>query len=299
MATKEQISDFYRQHVSDLVNSSTGNSAQGYCPFHGDKNKKSFSVSLLTGQYNCFSGKCGKTGNALVFARELSINPPSWSGGKDWNFIYSKMLNNNRDAAREYLLGRGLPAKYLDYLDEVNLYGFDVYNEEAHLTFPLFSEGIICGLNKVNIDDDSKKVHGAMLNSYWIDTNFDFTGTVFVVEAVINAMTLNALGFKAMAIVSSMNVIAPEIFTGMDVILAFDNDAAGRKIARTYTKNIENIAHTVKCVVWDVTLKKGFDINDIINDNADAPEYISKLQQNAVEVDEWGDYKQFWRSVNG
>lgn len=57
----------YEFHGLDLV--AKGKQATADCPFCGKEGK--FSVSVETGQYKCWAGSCGKTGNAHVFLREL------------------------------------------------------------------------------------------------------------------------------------------------------------------------------------------------------------------------------------
>ena len=82
------------------------------------------------------------------------------------------------------------------------------------------------------------------------DTLKDTTqgGKVYICEGVFDAMILEQNGFKAVAIVG-VNGFKPEmteLFKGLDVVLALDNDASGKQGTQTLAKMFSERGQTVK-----------------------------------------------------
>lgn len=274
--------------------------ATAFCPFHKDEKSKSFSINLKTGQWHCFSGACGQKGNVLTFARRLKITPPQWAGGKNYMGVYVKLQSNDRGPAREYLLRRGISIDYINYLSINNLFVADEYQNQAFLTFPIFDIfGHVCALNKVNIETGQKLVYGNYKEGYWIDLNFSFEGHVYLVEGVINALTLNMHGFSAMSLITAGNSIDSTAFLNMKKItLMFDNDIAGRKAARRISRELSEDSCPVYSINWPLDCKKGFDPNDILQIANNSQEFLEALDNRSRIINEWGDYTRFRRLVS-
>jgi len=292
------VKAFYSQYVLDLQTYGQGNSAVGLCPFHDDHDR-SFSIDLTTGRYNCFSDRCKMSGNVISFARQLKLTIPAWAGGRDYRRIYSKVLANDKTFARDYLLRRAVNKEYIDYLDFAGLFAYDEYKDEPALIFPVFDRfGTICALNKVNLENRDKRTIGSPLGGYWIDTNFEFKGAIYLVEAVINAISLSQFEIPSLAMITAGNTYEPDMFQGLDVVIVTDNDAAGRAAARRLSREVLVLAHSVRVVRWSEKASRGFDPNDVIQQVSNPIEYFALMDKSATSVDEWSDFVNFSKLIN-
>ncbi len=295
-----EVLAFFAQRVEGLETYGS-DGALGFCPYHDDRGgkKKSFSIQLTTSRFRCHSESCRAKGNATTFARKFGLSVPGWAGGVDYGYIYSLVLKNDRTVAREYLLCRGIPLEYVDYLDEEDLFGFDDYKEESWISFPVFSpSGGIVALNKVNLENGDKRTFGSYVGGYWIDTLWRFKGEGCLVEGVINAITLNALGYPAMSILTSGNSFEPEVFKRMHLTLALDNDVAGRKASRRLSRELEESAKSIRTVDWPPETGKGFDPNDVLQYYEKATPFLETLIKDSQELDRFGDLSRLRKLVN-
>ena len=88
---------------------------------------------------------------------------------------------------------------------------------------------------------------------------------LFVCEGEWDTLSLISLGLKAVTSTSGANTWPSsynELFSGRNIILAYDNDAPGKQGARRVYKQLLNIAKTIKQI--EVPKKYGKDVNDYI-----------------------------------
>lgn len=296
------VAEFYNQHISGLDVAANGQQAVGFCPFHGDQagGHKSLSINLVTGQFRCFSSSCRAAGNVISFSRKLGAAPPSWAGGIDWRGAYIQRLSNDKVVGKEYLITRGISSPYVEYLATNNLFAVSDYKGELSIVFPIFDNyGGVSGLNDVTLSTGAKKTLGSYVGCYWIDTNFTFDKEICLVEGVVNALTLNDLGYNAMSLITSSTIVDGKIFKGCDILLMFDNDVAGRIFSRKAFRELTNVASSIRVISWPPNTPKKFDVNDVIRFINKPREYIDVLIDRATQIDELNDYMRFWRLVHG
>lgn len=284
----EDVQSFYLQHVRDLVPYNR-TKANGFCPFHEDRKTKSFAVDLVRGYFKCFSPSCGVYGGISKFCNLLKIDRPSFIGGVDYQSIYNSLKVD--PSVRDYLLRRGISQHYVSYLQEAGLVRSETYEDVLWVVFPIFTvTGSIVGLNKISVENRDKKVLGYYKEGYWIDTNFDFSKTIIVVEAVINALTLNDLGFNAMSIITAGNSIPERVSDNATIVLMLDNDMAGRKAVRQINRDLDSKVKSLRYVEWPLDSPKGYDPNDVIRDVDSARDFIQEAIDKAVSVNTWADF---------
>lgn len=292
-----QVLEFYKEYVREVQLYGQHN-AVGYCPFHDDKHKKSFGIDLVSGYFKCFSPVCSQHGGISTFVKLLGVTKPSWLGGTDFGAVYNQLGLSN--VARDYILRRGISQQYLTYLADAKLVKSDNYEDVEWVVFPIFNlRGHVVAINKVSTQDSDKRVHGSYLDCYWIDTNFKFENTIYLVEGVINAITLNDLGLNCLSLITAGNTLSSVIAKDRNLILLLDNDSAGRKAVRRVSRELQDIAKSVKFVEWPNTLAKGFDPNDAIRKLKHADELLAHIIATASEVNEWSQFKRFRSLVRG
>ena len=208
-------------------------------------------------------------------------------------------MENDKKHAVDYLLRRGIDQQYVHYLDKSGLFAFEMYEDVPWLVFPMFDDtGFISALNKVDIETGEKRTIGSWPNKYWIDTKFKFRGRVIMVEAVINAMTMNSFSFRTMALVTASNELEPEMFSKCDIVLMLDNDVAGRMAARKLSRLYKDKAKSVKSVFWEGEMAKGFDPNDVLRSYGNAEQVLKEMLENIETVSEWNDHVNFRRLID-
>lgn len=292
----DAVYSWYSQHVQGLMRSSQFR-ALCFCPFHDDRagGQRSGSIELSAGLFKCHSVNCDLHDaglNLVTFARKLKVNLPTWVRGRNWARIFAKVMKNNKQLAIDYLLYRGLPEAYVLRMANSNQFGYDEYNGERWVVFPLYDETIdIVGLNKISIDGPDKRVNGRLSGSFWVEHTFDWNLPIVVVEGILNALSVNVVsGYQALAVVSATNVSVPRHLLSADqTIFMFDNDPAGRAIARNYARRIGG----GRAVRWGNNCPKGFDPNDLLKGSTDFHAEFGLYIDSAEEVNTWTDAKTF------
>jgi hypothetical protein len=158
--------DYYFARIGKAKKS--GNQLTGLCPFHDDRGE-SFSVNLLTGQWNCFAG-CG-SGNVIGFhAKKCGVNEkdalknlcriynvPSSKGGKRGPDPDQAKPDAKTIPLKTLDLFRVIPPEVLSYLQEKRGWSLEIiqrhqvgYNAklrfspgnigEERITIPIFDE---------------------------------------------------------------------------------------------------------------------------------------------------------------
>jgi len=287
----DKVFAFYSEHVSGLKRTGKDNvRAVGFCPFHADEVKPSASILLTEGLFKCFMPDCGVELNIVSFCRKLNMNIPVWAGGKNWKRIYEKILKDPRDQAFEYLLHRGIPIEYIQELYDNNEFGQNEYEDMIWIVFPIYSPegGALVGLNKVSINTNDKRTNGTLMGSYWVDSKFDWNKPIIMVEAVINAISINVsnLGFQGLAIIMAENSKIPSHILGNSIFM-FDNDVAGYSAARRYSRMVDSGL----CVRWPDFYPNKFDPNDLLLTSRSFDVDLKNILDTAEPINEWTDTK--------
>ncbi len=85
----------YDSKVKGIKQGSSPNEYAGFCPFHEDRKKRSFSFNSKTGVFHCFAG-C-ESGNAYQFAERIGTDPKpygTYPQAKTKPIIISKSQKN-------------------------------------------------------------------------------------------------------------------------------------------------------------------------------------------------------------
>ena len=109
------------------------------CPYCKAADKDTFSISLLTGQFECKRGSCGAKGNMITLSRDFGFSLDRDTNAyyrtveysqKQFRSFKSKHIES-KDGAIEYLGRRGISAEV------VRKYEITISNEEKHImAFP-------------------------------------------------------------------------------------------------------------------------------------------------------------------
>jgi uncharacterized protein (DUF927 family) len=294
---------FYQKHIPEF-NANGRKEILCRCPFHEDSNP-SLSVNVESGLFNCFSG-CGG-GNPIQFIqklynipfneaverikseegivdtktlakarKELPKNPTSFLKYEQINTIHKQLINDKKllmTFHNKYGLSDETIKKYL--------LGF----QKEHFVIPIEIEP-----GKWTFKEHKGyQLKGAMVSLYPTDVIKEGLPIV-ITEGEFKALLLNQLGFLAVSGTGGANTWKPEWntrFTGFNVILAFDNDEAGRRGAVKVTENLKGPAKSVKVIQWPHELDGGKDKKDVtdffITLNK-TPEDFQHLIDNAQET---------------
>ena len=105
------------------------------CPYCKAADKDTFSISLLTGQFECKRGSCGAKGNMITLSRDFGFSLDRDTNAyyrtveysqKQFRSFKSKHIES-KDGAIEYLGSRGISAEV------VRKYEITISNEEKHI----------------------------------------------------------------------------------------------------------------------------------------------------------------------
>jgi DNA primase len=245
-----------------------GQEWQGLCPFHQEKTP-SFRVNPDKGKYHCFG--CGAGGDVFTFIEKTknlsfaealqlladrlhlqpgaSYHPPVMTAPKptakqntEWRQYLDGLLPIDDTPGELYLTRRGIPA-WLARMARVKYHPRWYENQEEGWTgspavfFPIrdqagelvAGEGRYLDCNrKPKVQSAGPKKRGAFYFSGLFEAKIEL---VFIVESPINALSLLACGYYAVATCGCENHAAwlPKSLSGKRVIIAFDNDDAGMK----------------------------------------------------------------------
>ncbi len=251
------------------------------CPIC-QSSERAFHFNTATGVYNCKRASCGATGKLADFWQDrpkqrcasraaFSLAPKDCSPGAanalqnatakakptnataaTWQTLFAQSKPAIGTAAAEYLTRRGIPENIIETANvrALNLYGF------ATVMFPFeraaapvaFQARFI--LNRLGKDGklDNHRAYGTKSDGVF-STCADAlkSASVILCEAPIDALSLAASGFEAVALggIAAPKWIAPAL-AFKRVYLAFDNDAngAGDKAARELAPDLQSFGAT-------------------------------------------------------
>ncbi|MCF6242507.1 MAG: CHC2 zinc finger domain-containing protein, partial [Bacteroidales bacterium] len=257
-----------------------------YCPFcqsgnHGKGSTSAFSVHPGKNIFHCFS--CEKKGGVIEFVRQYKGlengeaikylannfgNIPAYVLEKKPKTDLEKKIfainNNNKTKAEKYLNDRGINTNKLP----ANSFSYDRYTDAV-----VFIDDKRQLINKRFIAPEQGQPKaifekGSIIkNALYTRLYDDNKETVYIVEGVINSLSLT--GYSSIAIFTSSNSaddvgIFAKFLQNKNVVLAFDNDEAGKKCSEYYQEFIINQINVKSLSV--LLLPEHKDINDLLKE---------------------------------
>lgn len=257
----------------------------GDCIFCGKEGH--FYAAADTGQWKCHS--CGMSGNVYDFIKQLH---------------QAAFEATPESAYKELEKWRGIPAKvFLEH--ELAQYAggwlIPMYNAENKLAnlffFPVKRD------KNGNIIEGGKPMGATGLKLHLIDGNQNFDDEpIYVCEGFWDTYAMQTLLKRAKA--SGIVVGVPgattfkeewiERFKGHNVVLLYDNDAAGLTGMKRAVELLVGTATTIKAVDWPSSTPDGYDINDIWKSQSKSPKKAMllierMLEEPAITKDEEGN----------
>lgn len=274
--SSSQIKSVLKAIGVDLV-SETGNDFLCLCPFHGNRNTPSFSVSKERGAFICFNPSCGESGNIIDLVRRLTsrnefeairfIKVKELDVDVDFEDQLSNVLEEKPEFeefdrnvmtslisnmkslgdGRSYMHSRGFNDETIDY------FGVGYSANQDMVTIPVHSpDGLCVGIvGRHTKEKRFKNSPGLPKNKtmFNIHRARRVSPTAIVVEASFDAMRIHQAGFpNAVATlgghISSDNIaLLNKYFT--KIIIMTDNDEAGRALGSNIANKLKN-----KEILW-------------------------------------------------
>ena len=180
-----------------------------YCPYcfgGASKTKKTFSINIISGMYNCKRGKCEQKGFFPKLARDFDYPLDMDNTKKYVSFPQPRGRIIPRESAYAYLEGRGISRataeKYqvTSFEDKPNLLWFPFFDENNKLVFAKFRRmDFKQGISKGNKEWQEK---GGKPILFGMNECEDF-GTIVITEGQIDAMSCAEAGIKNVVSVPS------------------------------------------------------------------------------------------------
>lgn len=233
---------------SDYV---SGNQAVGMCPYC--QKEKKFYLNLETGQWDCKSGACAKSGNLYSMMEEY------WEKCRTNDYyMYPDVwerLGTDRGIGVHTLWDAGIAYDFAN-----RRFAIPVYNAASHIVnFRFYSFGRkLMGLPEIEI-----QLYG-----------FENLGTcsqVYICEGEWDTIALNALlpensvavGVPGAAVFKDAWV---QHFKGKVVTVCYDHDVDGEKGCARVVSKLEYTVSAVWTLKWPDEYPKGYDIRDFYGD---------------------------------
>ncbi|MBE0426353.1 MAG: DUF927 domain-containing protein [Nitrospirae bacterium] len=295
--------NFYQKYVPGF-NTNGKKQVKVNCVFHEDTTP-SLSINLETGLWNCFG--CDKHGNAIQFVQKLfDLNFPEACERviTDHNLFTktNKKIEKKSTAKIPRYLNleqikaiHGQLLKTPDALKKIQIkYGLSIETikkyligyQNKHFMIPAEIEPGKW-LFKEHKGQQSKGAKACIYPGEIIDKKLPH---IIICEGELKALLLNQLEFPAVCGTAGAGTWKEEwnaLFREMNVILAFDNDAPGKRGSRKVAESLRGTAKNIKVIAWPADLdgsteKK--DITDFFIVLKKTQEDFQKLIDNAQEV---------------
>ena len=272
--TKGQVKSIMKGLGLD-IEATYGNDFMCYCPFHGNRDTPSFCISNLKGLYVCYNPSCNASGTILDLVKEISHR----NDFEAMRFILSmkedasqrfendlaellddkpefqefpqnkldELYNALDERAIEYFKSRGINRESIDH------FKLGYSKNQDMVIVPIHSpDGLPVGLVGRSVEGKSFK---NSVNLPRQKTMFNIHrakrqgGTIIVVESSFDAIRLHQAGFpNAVATLggslSKINISSLNKYSSR-IIIATDNDEAGRKLGQQLADSLKN-----KDVLW-------------------------------------------------
>lgn len=274
--SQSQIKAVLKAIGVDLV-SETGNDFLCLCPFHGNKNTPSFSVSKERGAFICFNPSCGESGSIIDLVKRLTsrnefeairfIKVKEIEQDIDFEDqlstvleekpdfeefdrnVMSSLISNMKsvDDGRAYMHSRKFTDETIDY------FGVGYSSNQNMVTIPVHSpDGICVGIVGRHVKEKRfKNSPGLPKNKtmFNIHRAKRVSPTAIIVEASFDAMRVHQAGFPNAVATLGGHISADNIallnkyFT--KIVIMTDNDEAGRALGKNIANKLRN-----KEILW-------------------------------------------------
>ena len=240
------------------------------CPFCKKLDYK-FYINTQNGLYNCFHASCRARGHINKFANEKNIDlEDDFKQGanneiKEVDFDFSTLKRLN-ESGKKFLNGRGISENTLDKLKS------QVVQKNDWIIFLYSEKTRLVGFKARNIKE--KKFFSAK-GSKAVLFNFDyvdFDKPLLIVEGEMDCLSALESGIDnvvsvpfGVANLDWINNHFEDLKQFPEIILAFDNDDAGKKATTEVLKRLEDEECNTMLSVLE--LKKYKDLNEALLDN--------------------------------
>jgi hypothetical protein len=243
----------------------SGGEKYGNCPICRGHNK--FYVNPVSGMYSCKAGRCGSQGNIYSFFKEWYaarlLEPP---GEGVWDNLAA-----NRGIRKETLKGAGLVYDGDNWYIPIRnakgtLINFRYFGPDGKLWGMKggFALGLYGAEELAGSDPD--------LPVFLCEGEWDRIACIqLLADAEVNAIAVATPG---------SNVLKPEwleLFEGKDVILVYDNDAAGEMAVKKAFKAI-GTARRVRAVYWPPEFPPKFDLRDFVREGGTLDKLLGMVE---------------------
>jgi len=277
MLTETYTQSHVRKILRELgiqVSAETYNDFLCLCPFHGNKNTPSFSVSHTKGLYLCFNPSCDVSGNIVELVKEISHRSDfealrfiqSLKADTEVSFeeelaslledkpdfvmfpveklreMHDELLKENNYAAYDYLLRRGIDGNSIDH------FGLGYSSKQDMIIVPVHSpDGIPVGLVGRGISEKKFKNSRNLPRSktmFNLHRAKKFGGTVIICESSFDAIRIHATGFPNV-VATLGGFISKENIANLNryfskIIIMTDNDKKEDYVAQNCRKCYPN-----------------------------------------------------------
>jgi DNA primase len=252
--------------LQDALQRGRGNERSFNCHVHEDKSA-SASVNVAKGVWYCYA--CGAKG--VVNGADIpdpSLNDVAWELAQEIDPVYySDSWLDVFDAGpvHPYWLGRFQEAACRRFR-----LGFDY--EEGTPTYPMRDQdGRVLGVVRRNLAEDGPKYKYPWNNVVKTDYLFNYDGvlgpTIVVVEGAMDVVACYEAGFDAVGIygstLSHAQIRLLDRLNPALLLLAFDQDPAGRHCAKRATAALDALLPTVEYRVVEWAEDLGNDLGDM------------------------------------
>lgn len=278
------------------------------CPFCG-KSKWKFYLNTKNGLYNCFHASCRAKGhiNKLASEKEITISDNFQQGTnnnlKEVDFDFST-LNYLGQTGKDYLKSRSITNETLEKMK------YQVLQKNEWIIFLYSEKTMLVGFKARKIKE--KKFFSAK-GSKAVLFNFDyvdFDKPLLIVEGEIDCLSALESGIDNVVSVpfgvSNLDWINnhfEDLKKFPEIILAFDNDEAGKKANIEVIRRLED--EECNTFISVLELKEYKDLNEALNDEKDLKEIINNnkkevtIQDVIAFKDIESDFKEYERYRTG
>lgn len=252
--------------LQDALQRGRGNERSFNCHVHDD-NSASASVNVAKGVWYCYA--CGAKG--MVNSTDIpdpSLNDVAWELDQEIEpHFYSESWLDVFDSGpvHPYWLGR-----FPENICRRFRLGFDY--EEGTPTYPMRDEnGRVLGVVRRNLSEDGPKYKYPWNNVTKTDYLFNYEGiispVIVVVEGAMDVCACEEVEYDAVGIygstLSHAQIRLLERLNPQLLLLAFDQDPAGRNCAQRATAALDALLPTVEYRVVEWAEDLGNDLGDI------------------------------------
>lgn len=274
--SSSQIKSVLKSIGVDMI-SETGNDFLCLCPFHGNRNTPSFSVSKERGAFICFNPSCGESGSIVDLVKRLTdrnefeairfVKIKQVESAVDLEEELSSVLSEKPDfeefsneiisnlssnmslmsEGMDYMLSRGFTKETVSY------FNIGYSDKQDMVTVPVHSpDGICVGIVGRHVSEKRfKNSPGLPKNKtlFNIHRAKRVSPVAIVTEASFDAMRIHQAGYpNAVATlgghISKENTdLLNKYFT--KIIIMTDNDEAGRSLGNNIAKRLKS-----KEILW-------------------------------------------------